>query len=39
MTAAQATPRTTLDEAIVDSLALMCILMGEPAALFAPTQI
>ncbi len=32
MTAAQATPRTTLDEAIVDSSALMCILMGEPAA-------
>lgn len=32
MTAVQATPRTTLDEAIVDSSALMCILMGEPAA-------
>ena len=32
MTAAQATPRTTLDEAIVDSSALMCILMGESAA-------
>lgn len=32
MTAAPATPRTTLDEAIVDSSALMCILMGEPAA-------
>ena len=32
MTPAQATPRTTLDEAIVDSSALMCILMGEPAA-------
>ena len=32
MTAAHATPLTTLDEAIVDSSALMCILMGEPAA-------
>jgi ribonuclease VapC len=32
MTAAQATARATLDEAIVDSSALMCILMGEPAA-------
>lgn len=32
MTAAQATPRTTLDEAVVDSSTLMCILMGEPAA-------
>jgi ribonuclease VapC len=32
MTAAQATRRATLDEAIVDSSALMCILMGEPAA-------
>jgi ribonuclease VapC len=32
MTAAQATARTTLDEAVVDSSALMCILMGEPAA-------
>jgi len=32
MTAAQPTPRATLAEAIVDSSALMCILMGEPAA-------
>ena len=32
MTAAQATSRATLDEAIIDSSALMCILMGEPAA-------
>jgi ribonuclease VapC len=32
MTAAQTTQRTTLDEAIVDSSVLMCILMGEPAA-------
>ena len=32
MTAAQATLRATLDEAIVDSSALMCILLGEPAA-------
>jgi len=32
MTAVQATQRTTLDEAIVDSSVLMCILMGEPAA-------
>lgn len=32
MTAAQATLRATLDDAIVDSSALMCILMGEPAA-------
>ena len=32
MTAAQATNRASLDEAIVDSSALMCILMGEPAA-------
>lgn len=32
MTEAQATRRATLDEAIVDSSALMCILMGEPAA-------
>jgi len=32
MTATQATQRATLDEAIVDSSALMCILMGEPAA-------
>ena len=32
MTATQATNRASLDEAIVDSSALMCILMGEPAA-------
>lgn len=32
MTAAQATLRATLDQAIVDSSALMCILLGEPAA-------
>ncbi len=32
MTTAQATEQTTLDDAIVDSSALMCILMGEPAA-------
>ena len=32
MTAAQTPQRFTLDEAIVDSSALMCILMGEPAA-------
>jgi ribonuclease VapC len=32
MTEAQARRRATLDEAIVDSSALMCILMGEPAA-------
>jgi len=32
MTIAQAAQRATLDEAIVDSSALMCILMGEPAA-------
>lgn len=32
MTTTQATIRTTLDEAIIDSSALMCILMGEPAA-------
>ena len=32
MTAAQATLRATLDEALVDSSALMCILLGEPAA-------
>ena len=32
MTAAQATPRATQAEAIVDSSALMCLLMGEPAA-------
>ena len=32
MTASQDTSRTTLDEAIVDSSVLMCILMGEPAA-------
>jgi hypothetical protein len=32
MTEAQAASRATLDEAIVDSSALMCILMGEPAA-------
>lgn len=32
MTEAQATPRAALDEAVVDSSALMCILMGEPAA-------
>jgi ribonuclease VapC len=32
MTSAKATPRTTLDEAIVDSSVLMCILIGEPAA-------
>ena len=38
MTAAPATPRTTLDEAIVDSSALMCILMGEPAAPLFITQ-
>ena len=32
MTEAQAASRATLDEAIIDSSALMCILMGEPAA-------
>jgi uncharacterized protein with PIN domain len=32
VTAAQTPQRFTLDEAIVDSSALMCILMGEPAA-------
>lgn len=32
MTAVQTTQRATLDEAVVDSSALMCILMGEPAA-------
>lgn len=32
MTAKQAAQRATLDEAIVDSSALLCILMGEPAA-------
>jgi ribonuclease VapC len=32
MTADQASQRTSLNEAIVDSSALMCILMGEPAA-------
>lgn len=32
MTEAQARRRATLDKAIVDSSALMCILMGEPAA-------
>lgn len=32
MTAEQAAQRATLDEAVVDSSALMCILMGEPAA-------
>jgi len=32
MTTTQATQRVTLIEAIVDSSALMCILMGEPAA-------
>lgn len=29
MTAVQATQRATLDEAVVDSSALMCILMGD----------
>ena len=32
MTTVEAIPRPTLDEAIIDSSALMCILMGEPAA-------
>ena len=32
MNATQATSRVALDEAIIDSSALMCILMGEPAA-------
>jgi ribonuclease VapC len=32
MTAGQSTLRATLNEAIVDSSALMCILLGEPAA-------
>lgn len=32
MTATIATIRDALDEAIIDSSALMCILMGEPAA-------
>jgi ribonuclease VapC len=32
MTAAQSTVPVPLDEAIVDSSALMCILLGEPAA-------
>ena len=32
MTEAQPTSRATLDEAIIDSSVLMCILMGEPAA-------
>lgn len=32
MTVTQATPRAALDEAVVDSSALMCVLMGEPAA-------
>jgi ribonuclease VapC len=32
MTATQASQSATLDEAIVDSSVLMCILMGEPAA-------
>jgi ribonuclease VapC len=32
MTAAQAAPLAGLDEAVVDSSALMCVLMGEAAA-------
>ena len=32
MTTVEAIPRPTLDEAIIDSSALMCFLMGEPAA-------
>ena len=32
MTEAQAASRATLDEAIIDSSALMCILTGEPTA-------